>query len=71
MARDAQARAAHVSRRRSRSTRQWILLDDARVRTLHGKYKAAHFDVKGEADAIFAAEAAPTSYLVTSFDRRT
>ena len=62
-----QASAAHVVWSTLEDTRQWIPLDDARVPTLHGKYKVAHFDVKGEADAIFAAEAAPTSYLVTSF----
>ncbi len=48
-------------------TRKWIPLADPRVPTLHGKYKVEHFDAKGEADAVFAAEAAPTSYLVTSF----
>ena len=58
---------AHVVWSTLEDTRQWIALDDPRVPTLHGKYKVAHFDAKGEADAIFAAEAAPTSYLVTSF----
>ena len=34
-------------------------------KTLQGryKYKVPHFDAKGEVDAIFAVEAAPTSYL--------
>ena len=62
-----QAAVAHVVWSTLEDTRQWIPLDDDRVPTLHGKYKVAHFDAKGEADAIFAAEAAPTSYLVTSF----
>lgn len=48
-------------------TRKWIPLSDPRVPTLHGHYKVEHFDAKGEADAVFAAEAAPTSYLLTSF----
>ncbi len=61
------AGVAHVVWSTLEDTRQWIPLDDDRVPTLHGKYKVAHFDAKGEADAIFAAEAAPTSYLVTSF----
>ena len=60
------AGAAHVVWSTLEDTRQWIPLSDPRVPTLHGKYKVAHFDVKGEADAIFAAEAAPTSYLLTS-----
>lgn len=62
-----QAGNAHVVWSTLEDTRKWIALDDDRVPTLHGKYKVAHFDAKGEADAIFAAEAAPTSYLVTSF----
>ena len=48
-------------------TRLWIPLEDPRVPTLHGTYKVAHFDAKSEADAIFTAEGAPTSFLVTSF----
>jgi uncharacterized protein YbjT (DUF2867 family) len=62
-----QAGAAHVVWSTLEDTRKWIPLSDPRVPTLHGKYKVAHFDAKGEADAIFAAEAAPTSYLITSF----
>ncbi|MEO8196856.1 MAG: NmrA family NAD(P)-binding protein [Thermoanaerobaculia bacterium] len=61
------AGAAHVVWSTLEDTRKWIPLSDPRVPNLHGKYKVAHFDVKGEADAVFAAEAAPTSYLVTSF----
>ena len=48
-------------------TRQWEPLGTDRVPTLLGKYKVPHFDAKGETDAVFANEAAPTSYLVTSF----
>src|SRR4029078_1885448 len=48
-------------------TRLSFPLDDPRLKTLQGKYKVPHFDAKGEADAIFAAEAAPTSYLMAAF----
>ena len=47
-------------------TRNWIGLDDTRLPTLKDKYKVPHFDAKGEADAVFAAEAAPTSYLLAA-----
>lgn len=48
-------------------TRLDFPLDDPRLKTLQGKYKVPHFDAKGEADAIFRAEAAPTSYLMAAF----
>jgi uncharacterized protein YbjT (DUF2867 family) len=48
-------------------TRKWVPLSDDRMPTLQGKYKVPHFDAKGEADRIFASEAAPTSYLLASF----
>jgi len=48
-------------------TRKWVPLDDSRLPTLRDKYKVPHFDAKGEADAVFAAEAAPTSYLLAAF----
>ena len=48
-------------------TRLSFPLDDPRLKTLQGKYKVPHFDAKGEADAIFAAEGAPTSYLMAAF----
>jgi uncharacterized protein YbjT (DUF2867 family) len=48
-------------------TRRDIPIDDPRLKTLQGKYKVPHFDAKGEADAIFDAEAAPTSYLLAAF----
>jgi uncharacterized protein YbjT (DUF2867 family) len=48
-------------------TRKWVPIDDARLPTLQGKYKVPHFDAKGEADRVFAEEAAPTTYLLASF----
>jgi len=48
-------------------TRLDFPLNDPRLKTLQGKYKVPHFDAKGEADAVFAAEAAPTSYLLAAF----
>jgi uncharacterized protein YbjT (DUF2867 family) len=48
-------------------TRRSFPLEDTRLKTLQGKYKVPHFDAKGEADAIFAAGAAPTSYLMAAF----
>ena len=48
-------------------TRIAVPLDDARLPTLREKYKVPHFDAKGEADAIFASDAAPTSYLLAAF----
>ncbi len=48
-------------------TRKWVPLDDRRLPTLQGKYKVPHFDAKGEMDRVFAAEAAPTSYLLAAF----
>jgi uncharacterized protein YbjT (DUF2867 family) len=48
-------------------TRKTVPLDDPRLPTLQGKYKVPHFDAKGEADAVFAAEGVPTSYLLAAF----
>lgn len=48
-------------------TRRYVGLDDDRLPTLLERYKVPHFDAKGEADAVFAAEAAPTSYLLPAF----
>lgn len=48
-------------------TRKSIPLSDSRMPTLLGKYKVPHFDVKGEADAVFAAAGVPTSYMLASF----
>jgi uncharacterized protein YbjT (DUF2867 family) len=61
------ARVAHVVWSTLEDTRKWLPLSDPRVPTLQGQYKVPHFDAKGEADAIFAAEAAPTSYLMAAF----
>ena len=48
-------------------TRKWVPLTDKRMPTLMGKYKVPHFDGKGEADGIFRASGAPTTYFLTSF----
>ena len=48
-------------------TRKLVPLEDARLPTLQGKYKCPHFDSKGQMDEVFAAEAAPTSYLLAAF----
>ncbi|MGZ5715519.1 MAG: NmrA family NAD(P)-binding protein [Caldimonas sp.] len=48
-------------------TRRFVPLDDERLPTLMGRYKVPHFDVKGEADALFAAAGVPTTLLLTSF----
>ena len=48
-------------------TRKTVPLDDPRLPTLKGKYKVPHFDMKGEADAVFAGEGGPTSYLLAAF----
>src|SRR4029079_11183105 len=48
-------------------TRKRFPLDDPRLPTLQSKYKVPHFDAKGEADRIFAAEGAPTAYLLAAF----
>jgi len=48
-------------------TRKTVPLEDARMPTLQGDFKVPHFDSKGQVDRIFAAEAAPTSYLLSAF----
>jgi uncharacterized protein YbjT (DUF2867 family) len=48
-------------------TRRFVPLSDDRMPTLMGSYKVPHFDAKGEADAVFAAEGGPTTNLLTSF----
>ena len=48
-------------------TRKWLPLDDARLPTLYRRYKVPHFDSKGSVDHVFAAEGAPTTYLLASF----
>jgi uncharacterized protein YbjT (DUF2867 family) len=61
------AGVAHVVWSTLEDSRRTVPVDDPRLPTLQGKYKVPHFDAKGEADAIFAAEAAPTSYLLAAF----
>src|SRR5436190_14662600 len=61
------AGVAHAVWSTLEDTRLAFPLDDPRLKTLHGQYKVPHFDAKGEADAIFAADAAPTSYLLAAF----
>ena len=48
-------------------TRRRVPLDDARMPTLHGKYKVPHFDAKGEANDVFRRAGVPTTFLNTSF----
>jgi len=48
-------------------TRKDVPLDDNRLKTLKGKYKVPHFDAKGEANAVFEAEGAPSSYILAAF----
>jgi uncharacterized protein YbjT (DUF2867 family) len=61
------AGVAHAVWSTLEDTRLSFPLDDRRLKTLQGKYKVPHFDAKGEADGIFAAEGAPTSYLMAAF----
>ena len=61
------AGVAHAVWSTLEDTRLAVPLDDPRLKTLQGKYKVPHFDAKGEADAIFAAEAAPTLGVPVSF----
>jgi uncharacterized protein YbjT (DUF2867 family) len=48
-------------------TRRFVPLSDSRMPTLMGSFKVPHFDAKGEADAVFAAQGGPTTNLLTSF----
>lgn len=48
-------------------TRKWVPLADTRMPTLQGQYKVPHFDSKGAVDEVFAAEGAPTTYLMAAF----
>jgi len=61
------AGVAHAVWSTLEDTRLSFPLDDPRLKTLRGKYKVPHFDAKGEADGVFAAEGAPTSYLMNAF----
>ncbi|MBE1875652.1 NmrA/HSCARG family protein [Myceligenerans pegani] len=48
-------------------TRDSVPLDDDRMPTLMGKYKVPHFDVKGEANALFIEAGVPTTFLQTTY----
>lgn len=48
-------------------TRDSVPLDDDRMPTLMGQYKVPHFDVKGEANALFTEAGVPTTFLQTTF----
>jgi uncharacterized protein YbjT (DUF2867 family) len=48
-------------------TRRWVPLDSDQMPTLHGHYKVAHFDAKGEANAEFTRRNVPATFLLTSF----
>jgi uncharacterized protein YbjT (DUF2867 family) len=48
-------------------TRESVPLGDDRMPTLKGRYKVPHFDVKGEANALFTAARVPTTFLQTTF----
>ncbi|WP_306601997.1 NmrA/HSCARG family protein [Geothrix sp. 21YS21S-2] len=64
------ARAAgvgHVIWSTLEDTRLSVPLTDDRMPTLMGTYKVPHFDAKGSADAFFAEEGVPTTFLLTSF----
>ena len=62
-----QAGIKHVVWSTLEDTRKWVPLADSRLPTLHGKYKCPHFDSKGAIDAVFAKEAAPTTYMMAAF----
>lgn len=63
----ARADVKHVIWSTLEDTRALIPVSDGRMPTLMGRYKVPHFDGKGEADAVFAEEKAPTTLLRTSF----
>jgi uncharacterized protein YbjT (DUF2867 family) len=48
-------------------TRRFMPPPDARMPTLHGKYKVPHFDAKGATDEAFERLGVPTTYFLTSF----
>lgn len=61
------ASLSHVVWSTLEDTRRSIALDDPTVPTLREIYKVPHFDAKGQADALFAAEAAPTTFMRAAF----
>ena len=62
-----QTGVAHVIWSTLEDIRKFVPLDDDRMPTLMGKYKAPHFDAKGEANALFTQAGVPTTFLLTSF----
>jgi len=61
------AGVAHVVWSTLEDTRERVPVDDDRMPTLMERYKVPHFDSKGEADALFRENGAPTTFLRTSF----
>lgn len=61
------AGVAHAIWSTLEDTRKSVPLDDDRMPTLMDGYKVPHFDVKGEANALFAEAGVPTTYLQTTF----
>lgn len=61
------AGVGHVIWSTLEDTRLSVPLTDDRMPTLMGTYKVPHFDAKGSADAFFAEEGVPTTFLLTSF----
>ncbi len=61
------AGVSHVVWSTLEDTRLSVPLDDPRMPVLKERYNVPHFDAKGEADEVFAAEAAPTSFLLAAF----
>ena len=62
-----QAGVAHVVWSTLEDTRRWVPLSDPRLPTLKERFKVPHFDGKGAADAAFAAEGVPTTYMLAAF----
>ena len=62
-----EAGVTHVVWSTLEDTRTRVPLADGRLPTLKGRYKVPHFDAKGEADAIFARESSPTTFLRAAF----
>jgi uncharacterized protein YbjT (DUF2867 family) len=58
---------SHVVWSTLEDTRKDIPLTDTRMPVLHGQFFVPHFDSKGQVDAIFANEGAPTSFLLAAF----
>jgi uncharacterized protein YbjT (DUF2867 family) len=62
-----EAGVKHVVWSTLEDSRKRVPLDDDRMPTLMERFKVPHFDAKGEADAIWAEEGVPTTYLLTAF----